>query len=331
MFLLETNNLKSLTTGFQPVLKSGAFVSFTVGKRMGAGIYSVTILGKSITVRASESLVPGSVLRAKVQWKGGRLRLNIVKSGKDPVDPFFDRTAVLSDKTTKIIAESLIRSGMPLLPEYFSGIKPVLKGKNRSDIKLARILILLMDKGIPLTDQNVSEFLMLMGSEEREAGDKRGKNEAEAYKLLDKDEIKEDLKKKIGKIDFGNDLLKYFNHRIAEHDNWLIIPLNFNFKRKGHGVLKLRMDKKFNITNLVLTFNDGTDWEFNMVKNGKGRTLSVNSSMDELWKKSRAFEELKEKLYKKDIYFDDINSRPVPTDGFSKTAEVISRGVDFTV
>ncbi len=331
MFLLETINLKSVTTGFQHVLKSGAFVSFTVGKRMRAGIYTVAILGKSVTVRASESLVPGSVLRAKVAWIDGRLQLNIVKNDKEPVESFFERTADFSDKTNKIVAESLIRSGMPLLQEYFSGIKQALKGKNRSDIRLARILVLLMDKGIPLSEQNVSEILMLMGGEERGNPEKRDKNKTEADKLLDKDEIKEDLKKKIGKIDLGNELLKYFNHRIAGHDNWLIIPLSFNFKRKGKGVLKLRMDKKYNITNMVLTFYDGTDWEFNMVKNGKGSTISVNSSMDDLWKKSRAFEELKEKLYKKDIYFDDINTKPVTTDGFSKTAEVISRGVDFTV
>ncbi len=331
MFLLETINIKSQNTGFQSLLKSGAVVSFSVGRRIEPGVFSINLLGKTITVRSSENLVQGSVLKARVKWTKNRLNLTVIGNKKDSQTVFFERSGIVPGKELKLIADSLINSGLPLLPEYFSRLQPVVKRYKNIDNRLARILILLMDKGIPLTDQNVSEILSLTGGRGRQQSSDWNNNKDRSEKTMDKDDIKKDLKQKINKIDFGMDLLKYFNHRIAGHDNWLIIPLDFSFSRKGHGLLKLRLDDKFTISNLVLTLDDGFEWEFNLVRSGTGRKISVRSTSKYPWSGSPAFLELKEKLYKKDIFFDDINRETVWTDGFTQPAAEGLESVDFTV
>ena len=74
--------------------------------------------------------------------------------------------------------------------------------------------------------------------------------------------IKEKLKNQIKNSDAGTELLKYFNHSIGMHDNWLIIPLRLDFLRAGSGILKLRLDDNLSITNLVLSLDDSNNWEF---------------------------------------------------------------------
>ena len=178
--------------------------------------------------------------------------------------------------------------------------------------------------------KNITEIFSFTTRDEhsRSQNWKKGEN---AKKNIKTKEIRADIKNQIQKSDFGKDLLKYYNHKIAMHDNWLIIPLNYSFKRKGMGVLKLRMDEKFFVTNLVLTLSDGRDWEFNLVKNKNSGNMKVWGPGDLHWENTAAFRKLKEKLHNIGIQFDDINIGLPSADGFMEIVPGKYDSIDFTV
>ncbi|MCK5197399.1 MAG: hypothetical protein KAR21_03560, partial [Spirochaetales bacterium] len=129
----------------------------------------------------------------------------------------------------------------------------------------------------------------------------------------------------------GNELLKYFNHRIAKHGNWLIIPLSYSFTREGAGILKLCLDEDYRVTNLVLSLNDGKVWEFSLVKDKKLSSMKVQGPKDIPWEDTASFGKLKEKLYNIGIQFDDINKEPFLTDGFTEILEGKYDSIDFMI
>ena len=330
MFLLETTNLKAHNTGLQDKLKSGSFVVFTVGKKIDTNLFRIALYGKTMSVRSTKFLTEGSRMRARVSWVENRLQLNVSGKESDSLTDLLLRSSITIKSETRMIAEALIRSGMPLLPEYFEKIQGNLKKYKNADEKLVKILLLLIDKGIPLNGQNITEILSFSDRHEKKHSESREKGEkAKTDKKIE--EIKADIKKQIKHTDSGNELLKYFNHKIALHDNWLIIPLNYSFKRKGMGVLKLRMDEKFFVTNLVLTLSDGRDWEFNLVKNKNSGNMKVWGPGDLHWENTAAFRKLKEKLHNIGIQFDDINIGLPSADGFMEIVPGKYDSIDFTV
>jgi hypothetical protein len=219
---------------------------------------------------------------------------------------------------------------MPFLSEYFEKIQQSLRKHKKPDDRLVKILLLLIDKGIPLNDKNISEIFSFSNSyKQNHSSD--WKKSSETTKDLKPKDIKEDIKNQIKKTDLGNELLKYFNHRIAKHGNWLIIPLSYSFTRKGTGVLKLRLDEHYNVTNLVLSLNDGKVWEFSLVKEKNPSSIKVQGPNDILWEDTVSFRKLKEKLYNKGIQFDDINKEPFVTDGFTEIMSGKYDSIDFTI
>lgn len=330
MFLLETTNLKVTNTGLQDKLRSGSFVIFTVRKKIGADLYRILLAGRSMSVRSSKVLIEGSRIRAQVSWIENRLQLKVSSEESDPLTNLLNRSNIILNNETRMIAEGLIRAGMPLHPEYFDKIQLILKKYQNADVRFVRILLLLIDKGIPLTEQNITEILRFSERHE-EKHSKSGKKDEKAKKNKKIEEIKADLKKQIKYTDSGNELLKYFNHKIARHDNWIIIPLNYSFTRKGKGLLKLRLDKNFGITNLVLTLSDGRDWEFSLIKTKNAGRMKVWGPSKLSWEDTVAFRKLKEKLYNIDILFDDINKESPATDGFTELISGKYDNVDFTI
>lgn len=330
MFLLETTNLRVANTGLQNKLRSGNFVVFTVRKKIDADLYRILLAGRSISVRSSKVLIEGSRMRAQVSWIGNRLQLKVSSEESDPLTNLLNRSNIIIKNETRMIAEGLIRAGMPLHPEYFDKIQLILKKYQNADDKLVRILLLLIDKGISLTEQNITEILRFSEKHE-EKHSKSGKKDEKTKKNKKTEKIKADLKNQITNTDSGYELLKYFNHKIARHDNWLIIPLNYSFSRKGTGLLKLRLDENFCITNLVLTLSDGRDWEFSLVKTKNTGKIKVWGPSKLLWENTVAFEKLKEKLYNIDIQFDDINNGSPATDGFTELISGKYDNVDFMI
>ena len=157
MFLLETTNLKAVNTGLQDTLRSGSFVVFTVKKKLDSNLYQISLSGKQMSVSSSKTLTEGSRLRAQVTWLGNRLQLN-VSPKNEPIIDLLMRSNIIIKNETQMIAEGLIRSGMPLLPEYFEKIQQSLRKHKKPDDRLVKILLLLIDKGIPLNDKNLSEI-----------------------------------------------------------------------------------------------------------------------------------------------------------------------------
>lgn len=329
MFLLETTNLKAINTGLQDTLRSGSFVLFTVRKKIDSNLYQISLSGKLMSVHSSNTLPEGSRMRAQVFWVGNRLQLK-VSPKNDPISDLLLRSNIILNKETQMIAEGLIRSGMPLLPAYFEKVEQSLRKYKKPDDRLVKILLLLIDKGIPLNDKNISEiFSFSSGHKQSHSNDR--KNSEETKKDLKPEDIKEDIKKQIKKTDLGNELLKFFNHRIAKHGNWLIIPLSYSFARKGTGVLKLRLDEHYNVTNLVLSLNDGRVWEFSLVKDKNLSSIKVQGPNDIPWEDTASFRKLKEKLYNIGIQFDDINREPFITDGFTEIVSGKYDSIDFVI
>jgi hypothetical protein len=330
MFLVETDSVKIRNSGLQNVLKSGSSVFFFVKKQINSNKYTIVLNGKSINVKSSSELVEGSRQNAKVLWTKSGLTLKIFDKKNSSVERRTDTYSLLGN-TGKMITNALIRSNMPLNPEYIEKILTILKKTKKTDSKYLKTIILLIDKGIPVTEKNINE-IMLYSNHFRDNFLNEKKDSAKRKASKDNagiDEIKEDIKKQINSTDTGNELLKYFNHKIAKHDNWIIIPVKYSFKRDGVGVLKLQLDEKYKILNLVLSLNDSFEWDFSLkrVQNDFGMEVSGSSEFD--WEKSLPFRKLKEKLHKIGIRIDDINNEISETDGFRKTNLVKYNSVDF--
>jgi len=324
MFLLETNNLQAINTGLKNNLKSGSFVSFTVNKKIDTNLYRILLMGKFLNVKSTKILKEGVRVNAQIFWDNGKLQLRVPE--KNNLDP--KGSVNLPDIWNSLISEELIKSNMPFNPAYFKLLEPILRKKKELDHKIVKIILLLIDKGIPVNDNNIKEIFNF--SNLKDEG--RSKNNNKENKKGKEDfEIKKDIKKQIIKTDNGNDLLKYFNHSVAPHDNWLIIPLSFSYKRAGIGVLKLKLDKSMKITNFVLNLSDGNDWGFNLVKSAEGDRMKVCGPNKLQWKESPPFNKLKEKLYNMEIIFDDINKEWTLTDGFSGMNPGKVKNIDYTV
>ena len=331
MFLLETRLFRIKATGLQNTLKSGAFVVFTVNKKISSNIYQISILGKYVNVKSSKILHPGSKIHAQTFWLKNRLQLKVLDDGKI-LNSNINNEDRYTDPGKKIISESLVRTYMPLDPAYFEKILSVLRNNKKIDHKLVKILLLMIDKGIPLSDTNIDEILSFSGNfSSNNAENQKRKNQSKQTGKFDKETIKENIKNQIKKIDSGNELLKYFNHSIGKHDNWLIIPLSFDYVRTGHGILKLRLNDNFLITNLVLTLGDGNTWDFNLTKSQNRGNMRISGPNKKLWEKSPSFLKLKEKLYNKGIIIDDINSDSNLTDGFTNISSGKLDSINFIV
>jgi hypothetical protein len=329
MFLLETTNLKSITSGFQSTLKSGSRVVFSVINKSDTNMYKILLLGKFLTVKSTNKLKVGSKVKAEVLRTKSGLQLKVLNKS------ISDVTSVEKTSNTKqfLIAEALIRSNMPLDPSYFNKLLPLLGKYKKSDQKYLRILLLLIDKGIPLNEENIKEILEFSNTDNfgKRNSDKNKKNNTKNSIEKNTDSIKEDLKKQILNTDTENGLLKYFNHAIAIHDNWLIIPLNYSFIRPGEGLLKLRLNENLQVTNMVLNLSDGNNWEFNLEKFDSEGKMKVWGPENSPWEKTDVFIKLKEKLYNMGIVFDDINKEKPVTDGFTEIIHGKIESIDLKV
>lgn len=325
MFLLETNNIKSINTGLQSALKSGSYISFSVNKKINDNVYKILLLGKYINVKTTNTLKEGSVIKAQVFWNKNKLQLKILeKQNNDSEKNYTDRGIVNFNKN--LITEELVKSNMPLDPSYFKILDPILRKEKKLDQKLVKILLLLIDKGIPLDDNNIKEILDFMERKNSDNSEKNKKNKKENLK-----EIKEDIKNQIQDTDTGNELIKYFNHSVARHDNWLIIPLNFSFSRPGQGLLKIKLNESLLVTNLVLSLSDGNEWVFSLAKTKEGGLIRISGPNELLWKETTQFIKFKEKLYNMGIIIDDIKKEWSLTNGFSENSSGKVKGIDFTV
>lgn len=328
MFLLETTSLKAINTGLKDTLRSGSYISFTVNKKLDTNLYQILLLGKYINVKSNKNLKQGSVIKAQIIWNKNTLQLKVVEKKSLPSNLQINEID-LSKIKKQIIVEEIINSNMPLNTSYFKILEPVIRKNKKTDHKLVKILLLLIDKGIPVNNRNIKEISNFSNNIN---GGNHG-NTKKDQRSIDKsiDGIKEDIKKQIKNTDTGNDLIKFFNHSIAKHDNWIIIPFNFTFSRLVQGVLKIKLNKSFVITNLVLTLDDGNNWEFSLVKNKKGGDIKVSGPNGLSWLKSKSFTKLKEKLYNMGIIFDDINKEWTLIDGFTDTGSGKLKNIDFIV
>ncbi|MCK5674507.1 MAG: hypothetical protein KAH95_14095, partial [Spirochaetales bacterium] len=179
------------------------------------------------------------------------------------------------------------------------------------------------------TDSNIKEILSFSNSLNGKSSGNPKKEHKKQNKTIEG--IKEDIKKQIINSDTGNELIKYFNHSVAKHDNWLIIPLNFSFTRPGKGLLKLKLNNSFQITNLVLSISDGKDWEFSLIRTSSGGKIKVSGPNGLPWVKSKPFTKLKEKLYNMGIIFDDNNKEWTLEDGFTEMISGKLKNIDFSV
>ena len=329
MFLLETINTSN--TGSQTTLKSGSFVIFTINKKIDSNLYRISLNGNIYNVKTTLPLIIGSKIRAQMFWNNGRLQLKIFDKS-DPLGNLLDKVNITSNPNTKLIADGLIRSGMPFDPIYFEKIQSVIKKTKKVDDKLIKGILLLIEKGIPINTKNISEIFYFTNQKEDEGSHRQNTEENKLKKKnLSVKDIKNDIKQQILSADTGNQLLKYFNHSIALHDNWLIIPLSYSFLRKGRGVLKLRLDDKFLLTNMVLNLDDGVEWEFVLKKQKEGSGMSILGSSKKSWELTEAFSKLKEKLHNIGIVIDDINKEQVQTDGFTELGSERYDSINFMV
>lgn len=267
--------LKTITAGFtERTVKPGSHISFTVLRRSGDQSWVVRMLGREVRVVSDLQLQIGARLRATAQFESGKLLLKI-----DPqshaLNTILQNSALTDTPQNRTVVQAFIAQGLPIREESLRSALKLFAQLEVQDSRTARLIAILQDKGLLLTadqfrrlqgqvfgeespherpqNQGQGQHQGQTGDEQgrRQPGQQHSRQQDRKTKLLKSvtGEVKEQVQRKSN----GGSLLHLFNHRQAEHNNWIIIPLNF--RSEDTGVLRLQLSQLGKPDNFTITFN----------------------------------------------------------------------------
>lgn len=261
--------LKTITAGFtERTVKPGSHISFTVLSRSGDQSWVVRMLGREVRVVSDLQLQVGARLKATVQFESGKLLLKI-----DPqshaLNTILQNSALTDTPQNRALVQAFIAQGLPIREESLRSALKLFAQLEVQDGRTARLIAILHDKGLLLT---ADQFRRLQGQvfgeespHERpqnhgQPGDEQGRRHPGQQHSRQQDRNTRLLKSVTGEVreqvqrkSSGGSLLHLFNHRQAEHNNWIIIPLKFQYEDTG--VLRLQLSRMGKPDNFTITFN----------------------------------------------------------------------------
>lgn len=305
------NYQTALSQGYSKFLAEGSSVLVRILKQTSSNTYIASFGGKRFPIKSDIPLSAGSKFWAKVFVSGSRLNLvmtddKIQNKGslkdalqnKSPVQSFstitpeiaemFASLGLPSDSVSKILMQSVLSLGIKFNIEKINKARAVAQNFPGKEDEAAEAALILLDKGIEPTFENVQDVMTGFFLEKNVSGNSDLKSEN--FDVL---EIEKELKNYFyGLINSKSGLdtvqpelpcgfLTVFNHIFSKKNfdgteksaenlvHWIVLPFDFQFERgkkfcKGDGVFRVFFDiLKKNVKKCVINFNIvGIIWTF---------------------------------------------------------------------
>lgn len=219
---------------------SGDVINITVKKQLKNLSYRVLIGEKEVTVLSERVLVPGKKLKVQAYWVKGKLYLKIISESVSGPQLNGNDFSLPQSQITRNILNSFYSSSMPIESEKISILYRFLKKNDKLDFRIARLLSLAVDKGLFKSYSFYEELINALFRDTGGGRDRRQKKGKSDFEEVNAKIIKEKI---LGGNGGGGDALKLFNHLKAVHDNWMILPFNFETDRGPiNGTIRCKTD-----------------------------------------------------------------------------------------
>ncbi|MGN0740304.1 MAG: hypothetical protein ACI4LX_09070 [Treponema sp.] len=312
------NYQTALSRGYSKFLAEGSSVLVRILKQTSPDTYIASFGGKRFPIKSDIPLSAGSKFQAKVFVSGSRLNLvmtgdkiqnqSSAKDGvqsKNPVQTFstitpeiaemFASLGLPSDGVSKILMQSVLSLGIKFNLEKINKARSVAQNFPGKEDEAAEAALILLDKGIEPTFENVQDVMLGFSLEKSVQGNTDLKSEN-----FDVSQIEKELKNyfygfinpKSGLDTVQHEMpcgfLTVFNHIFSRKNfdgsekssdslvHWIVLPFEFQFERaqkqcQGSGVFRVFLDiTKKNVKKCVINFNTiGIIWSFVVSYNGE--------------------------------------------------------------
>ena len=318
-----------------PKLRSGQAATIRVIKPLGSGKWQVSIEGTLRIVESGIPLVPGQRVRVTAAWNGPRLTLRAV-SDSPPLSSRLAEAGVPDDELTRLVVMALRRSRMSLEPARILALRELLARLRNPDALRTRLAVMAADKGLKVSADFVEDLAELVhgggGRQGRSRERRRQRDPAESGREADAGrQIAEQCSRR---EDVGMPI-HLFNHRIADHENWIIVPyLAHGDEGTIQGSIRVRTapDGRTDRANITALSGDRT-WQFRLNRRAEGRwdvRLVCNKPPDGAGHR-RETRALREKLRNMGFDLDDNIGQTEDSDGFDSDAAGMFAGIDTLV
>ena len=246
-------------------LRSGDSVLVTVIKRLTGNKWAVGIRGRVLPAFSEVELTPGQRLRALVGIQQGRITLKIAGQPADPIQDLIVRQGLQPNQLVQSIVTAFLRSSLAIAPERVDQVRQLLDRLRLDPRKFARIIAIVLEKGIDLRSRGLDQLMFLLGYGEQESEGKQGRDRRRSG---DPDALAEQLRSDIEQPGSGEgSSLQVFNHLRGFKHTWVIIPLDYSLEdsHRIYGTLRLRYDVRQQRTDrlvVALRSEKGGKWSF---------------------------------------------------------------------
>jgi hypothetical protein len=254
-------------------LRSGDSVLVTVIKRLTGNKWAVGIRGRVLPAFSEVELTPGQRLRALVGIQRGRITLRISGQAADPIQELILRQGLQPSQLVQSIVTAFLRSGLPIAPERLLQVRQLLERLKLEPRKFARLIAIILEKGIDPRSRGLERLLLILGYGEQESGGERGRGRRGP---LDPEKLARQLQSDIESPESGEgSSLQVFNHLQGPDQTWVVIPFSYSFEDSGtvYGTIRLRYDVRRQRSDrliVVVRSAQGGKWSF-VLKNGSRR------------------------------------------------------------
>ncbi len=342
--------IQSLGTGFTAsAIKPGAVVSFTAVEQLSQNSWIIRIQGQNLKVQSSVSLSLGEQLRAKVTLHEGRMLLKLMDPAS-PLKSIAERLGLPQGEAAAQIIESFVEQGLPLREEMLRRALLLFEQLKSRDPRSARLIALLLDKGIFISAKQFEKFQQLLweipnpSPESLEDRKKRGRDthherdrqNEDRRKQQEKEGLSRSIRRQVHRRENDGNLLQLFNHMEAAHDNWIVVPLEFDSLAVPHaprrGVLRLHTGPGGTADMCACTIYGTKEWHFRLhLREGKKK---LRLSIDPLPGKKESREivfKLREKLRNLSFEIDDTISEVVKFSHYDSENKPDIKNIDTIV
>jgi hypothetical protein len=265
MKLLPLDFKLNPNAGSELRLQSGDSVIVKVIKRLTGNKWAVGIRGRVLPAFSEVELAPGQRLKALVSIRQGRITLKISEQPRNPIQELLLRQGMQPDRILEQIVTAFLRSGLSLAPERLQQARQLLQKFKLDPRKFARMVAIMLEKGIDLRSQGLDRLLPLLGYGEQEPGGGEGRKRR---MNRDPQELVQQLRREIEQPENEQASgLQVFNHLKGSTSTWVIIPFDYTYESSGRirGTIRLRYDPVQQQTDrlIVVTRSEtGERWSF---------------------------------------------------------------------